>query len=386
MNLYNLEVIGRKNKVDIHIAGGKIKSIRDSENNFPQSTDNRIHFEDAIAFAGLINSHDHLDFNLFPQMGNRIYRNYDEWGRDIHSVNKENIRSVLKIPQALRTEWGLYKNLLNGITTVVNHGQKLQISNDLITVIQNNYSLHSVKFEEWWRLKLNSFISRKQSYVIHIGEGTDASSKAEIDDLIKWNLFKRKIIGVHGVAMNEEQAKAFYAIVWCPSSNRFMLNATSAIDELKAKTQILFGTDSTLTASWNLWDQLRYARDTLLLTDHELYNALTKTAAEIWNLGESGAINDGYVADLCIAKTNGKRGFDALYDVNPGDMLLIMHKGEVRLFDKALRKQKIECGIQAGKFSTIYLDDKIKFVFGNVPALLNDIRSYYPQAHFPIST
>jgi len=29
-----------------------------------------------MAFPGLINSHDHLDFNLFPLWGNRKYNNY----------------------------------------------------------------------------------------------------------------------------------------------------------------------------------------------------------------------------------------------------------------------------------------------------------------------
>src|SRR5437868_3648299 len=80
-----------------------------------------------LAFPGLINSHDHLDFNLFPPLGNRKYNNYVEWGEDIHAQNKQEIAAVLKIPQSLRTQWGVYKNLLNGITTVVNHGQQLQV-------------------------------------------------------------------------------------------------------------------------------------------------------------------------------------------------------------------------------------------------------------------
>ena len=49
-----------------------------------------------LHFPGLINSHDHLDFNLFPQTGNRIYNNYTEWGRDIHEQNKEAISASFK--------------------------------------------------------------------------------------------------------------------------------------------------------------------------------------------------------------------------------------------------------------------------------------------------
>src|SRR6185312_14526801 len=115
--------------------------------------------------------------------------------------------------------------------------------------------------------KLNNFFTNRRPFAIHIGEGTDKASHDEINELIRWNLFKRKIIGVHGVAMDEDQAAAFEALVWCPASNYFLLNDTASIDELKIKTTILFGTDSTLTSSWNLWEHLRIARDTLLLTD-----------------------------------------------------------------------------------------------------------------------
>ena len=84
-------------------------------------------------------------------------------GKDIHEKNKETINAVLKIPQHLRTQWGMYKNLLNGITTVVNHGEKLNITDNFITVLQNNYCLHSIQFEKNWKLKLNQFFYKKQA-------------------------------------------------------------------------------------------------------------------------------------------------------------------------------------------------------------------------------
>ena len=103
--------------------------------------------------------------------------------------------------------------------------EKLNTGNDIITVLQNNYCLHSIQFEKKWKLKLNRIIIKNQPFVIHIGEGTDDAAKTEIDELIKWNFLKRKIIGVHGVAMTEEQATAFKALVWCPASNYFLLNS-----------------------------------------------------------------------------------------------------------------------------------------------------------------
>ena len=183
MQLCNLKIIESDEPVNIEVDGGKIKNIISHTKNRNFKAHNTIFFEDAIAFPGLINSHDHLDFNLFPQTANRVYNNYKEWGEDIHVRNKEMIQSVLKIPQPLRTEWGLYKNLLNGVTTVVNHGEKLPINNEIISVLQNNYSLHSVRFEKRWKLKLNNIFKKNQPFVIHIGEGTDKASHEEINEV-----------------------------------------------------------------------------------------------------------------------------------------------------------------------------------------------------------
>src|SRR5882762_2022569 len=167
MRLNNLSFPGGEGRKDLRIGDGKITAILpSSQGSGPSSesrqlTGNRLHpepclsFEDALVFPGLINSHDHLDFNLFPSLGNKIYKNYTAWGQDIHTHNKEAIAAVLKIPRQLRTLWGLYKNLLNGFTTVVNHGEKLETDGNIITVFQDYHCLHSVGFEKSWRWKLN---------------------------------------------------------------------------------------------------------------------------------------------------------------------------------------------------------------------------------------
>ncbi|MFL5774457.1 MAG: hypothetical protein ACJ75F_14940, partial [Flavisolibacter sp.] len=118
--------------------------------------DTEILFEDAMVFPGLVNSHDHLDFNLFPQLGNRHFRNYSEWGHALHEEYRQEIEEVLKVPLALRVQWGIYKNLVCGVTSVVNHGETLTITNPLIHVRQHDQNLHSVGFEKNWKVKLNN--------------------------------------------------------------------------------------------------------------------------------------------------------------------------------------------------------------------------------------
>lgn len=384
MWLNSVNIIGSEGLQHIQVANGKIKSVA-QKNVQGNSEEIKIEFEHAIAFPGLINSHDHLDFNLFPQTGNRIYNNYAEWGKDIQRQNKEAINDVLKIPQHLRIQWGLYKNLLNGITTVVNHGAKLKITDHFITVLQDNYSLHSIQFEKHWQLKLNNFFAKKQPYVIHVGEGTDEMAHKEITTLIKTNFLNKNLFTVHGVAMDEEQAKSFKALIWCPDSNFFLLNATADIKSLKTKTWILFGTDSTLTADWNLWNHLRLARKTAMMNDSELFNSLTKTPSVAWKQDHSGMISVNKSADIVIAKPIDGEGFDAFYSLNPINIQLVLHGGKIRLFDEEIKDQLIVYPFPISQFSKINVDGNWKYVYGDVPQLIREVKSYYPHVNFPVS-
>lgn len=378
----------------IKIRNGKIECISNSDANnldLDQTIPTQERFQyiqldlsNCLAFPGLINSHDHLEFNLFPKLGNRIYNNYVEWGDDIHKQNKPLIEKVMSIPENLRVQWGMYKNLLNGVTTVVQHGKSLAIDNPLITIYQNCRSLHSVRLEKYWKWKLNSPFVSKKDFAIHIGEGTDEASLQEITKLLKGNLWKRELIAIHGVAMQKEQAEKFKALVWCPDSNFFLLNATSDIRNLKNKTKIIFGTDSTLTADWNLWEQLRMARNLHSLSDLELIESVTRIPASVWKLNNTGVLREKMDADIVIATRNDKSNFfTSFYSVNPRDMVLIMHKGSVALFDESLRTQ-LNMRLDVKTFSKIGIGGRLKYVKGNLPLLIKKIKEQYDEVFVPL--
>ena len=378
MRISQVHIIGKTNLHQILIENGKIIAIREGEMNYGGP---EIRFTDAVAFPGLINSHDHLDFNVFPQLGNRIYKNYKEWGDDIDVKNKEEINAVLKVPKPLRIQWGLYKNLLCGVTTVVDHGEKSNPKPGLLSVFHDCYSLHSLQYEKNWKWKLNNPLAKNKPYVIHVGEGTDAAAGKEIDQLIKNNLFKKKLIAVHGVAMKPAQAKALNALVWCPASNYFLLDATADVDTLKQKTDIVFGTDSTLSAGWNIWEQLRLARNQKGLTEAELFEAITNKAAMVWKLNDRGSLEAGKLADIIVASAK-DGGMGSFYSIDPGDILMVVHHGEVVLFDSSVQDQLTH--IDTSGFSRILLGGNCKFVKGDLPALIGEIRKFYPEAYFPV--
>jgi cytosine/adenosine deaminase-related metal-dependent hydrolase len=378
MILNNIRIADGDSPVNIGISEGKIAQVSATPltgKNCPQ-----LIFTNAMVFPGLINSHDHLDFNLFPQLGNKTYNSYTEWGKYIHEKYAAEISAVLKIPTALRERWGMYKNLLCGVTTVVNHGEKCSIADSLIDIYEKAQSIHSVQFEKHWKKKLNNPLKINNPAVIHIGEGTNPAARQEIDELIHWNLLTRKLIGIHGVALTPTQAKAFKAIVWCPVSNQFLLGTTAPVNHLKKYTQVLFGTDSTLTGSWDIWEHIRTARKTHLLTDEELYQSLTVKAATTWQLN-SGSIKEGFDADLVIAKDK-QGGLNSFFELHPDDILLIMHKGNIRLFDESLYHQLTD--LNTHDFTKLYIGNSIKYVQGDIAELIHQIKQYKPDADLPV--
>ena len=381
MILQNVNIIGRESPQHIRISAGKIETITSNEALLPANKDEeKVMFRDALAFPGLINSHDHLEYNLFPQLGNRIYKSYLDWGADIHSENKNIIETISKIPKQLRAEWGVYKNLLNGITTVVQHGEYFNIENPLINIFQDCYSLHSVRLEKNWKLKLNKPFAKDQPFVIHIGEGKDENAFEEINELIQWNLFKRKLVVVHGVSMNEEQARSFEALVWCPDSNYFLLNETAKVDELKKQTKILFGTDSTVSAGWNVWDQLRLARKTKMLTDQELYDSLTVSPAGIWKLNGRGSLEEGKIADIVVARIKDPKNLmDSFFQLNPADILMVISNGEIVLIDATLYSQ-----LELKGLNKLLINGIAKYVKGNLAGLASEIYKYTAGVKLPI--
>src|ERR1700744_3412802 len=232
MVLNNVTLVDSNDPVNIQISGDKIANVFTAPPVTGKTNSLQLTFDNALIFPGLVNSHDHLDFNLFPQLGDKIYYNYTEWGDYIHAKYKQEINAVLKVPLPLRVSWGIFKNLLCGVTTVVNHGEHLAIKDAPIN-IEQGHSIHSVRFEKLWKLKLNNPLKRGLPAVIHVGEGVDELSHTEIDQLHSWNLLRKELIGIHGIAMSEDQARNFKALIWCPESNYFMFNKTAKIDQLK---------------------------------------------------------------------------------------------------------------------------------------------------------
>jgi cytosine/adenosine deaminase-related metal-dependent hydrolase len=353
---------------DIALAGARIDSVEPATGRAPDSKGDPLGFRDAIAFPGLMNSHDHLEFNLYPRLGHGHYADYVEWGREIHRRDRELIASIEAVPRSYRARWGVVKNLLCGVTSVGHHGEPFDSTLSLPIEPLGGTAIHSIGVDSRWRRRLNSPANRPP-FVLHIGEGTSSRSHREIERVIRWNLLRRDLIAVHAITMDAEQAARFRAVVWCPQSNQFLYGRTADVRSLKERTTVLFGTDSTLTADWNIWNHLRSARELGVLTSRELFEAVTRSAAEAWRRPNAGRLAPGSRADLVVAQKKTSDPWDAFFAVNPEDILLIVRNGIPILIDGSLElaplsRQGWRVGIGGSQ----------KIIVENVPELMRNIR------------
>jgi cytosine/adenosine deaminase-related metal-dependent hydrolase len=364
----------------VSISDGKINSvnaepINDSSNSYI------INFKDVLVFPGLFNAHDHLEFNLFPRLRSKVYKDYLKWGNDIQSLYSTEINNVSNIPVDLRMKFGMIKNLLNGVTSVVHHGNSsVKKSDQFINVIDSYNYLHSISLEKNWRLKLN-FNFNKLPFVIHLGEGTGETIENEVNKLFKWNLFKREIIAVHGISLNTKHAENLTALIWCPDSNLFLYNKTANVFELKNRLPVLFGSDSNLTSDPNFWNHIRIARKINALSDEELINSITALPGELLNIKDTGKIKVGCQADIVVVKKKSENNYEAFFSVEPEDILLIIRDGKIILFDELLED---ECAYL--NYCKFKIRGSTKFADKEIVAIIKKLESYKVQIPLELST
>src|SRR5579871_2754842 len=95
-------------------------TIQDGHIHF-ESADAAIDLEGFLVLPGLINAHDHLEFNLFPRLGRGPYQNASAWARDVYHPESAPVRDHRRVAKEVRLFWGGIKNLVSGVTTVCHH-------------------------------------------------------------------------------------------------------------------------------------------------------------------------------------------------------------------------------------------------------------------------
>ena len=292
-----------------------------------------------LLLPGLINAHDHLEFNLFPRLGEGPYRNCQEWADAIYRPAESPVREHCAVPKRARLWWGGLKNLFAGVTSVCHHNPyDADVFSDFPVRVVRRYGwAHSIARGGDIRAAYQS-TPADAPFIIHLAEGTDEGSESEIFELDRLGGLGPNTVIVHGVGLSERGQRLLRkrgaALVWCPSSNLFTLGKTIAAETLLACQRAALGTDSALSGAGDLLDELRIARG-LGVPVARLYEMVTTGAFDVLRL-RAGEGTIGRNCDLVVVRDRGATPAETLCALPCEDIEAVLVGGRPRLISREM--------------------------------------------------
>lgn len=262
-------------------------------------------------FPGLINAHEHLQLNGFPQLIYRPrYPNASRWIADVERRLDSDPELIAQraLPRADRLLLGGIKNILSGVTTVAHHDPLHATLSDaqFPTRVLGHFGWsHSLYLDGAASVRRSHHTTPvEQPWIIHAGEGTDAEAAGEFDRLLDLDCITSNTLLVHGIAFSAHQqrllAQAGGGLVWCPSSNLNLYRATPDVSELIAMRRVALGSDSRISGGRDLLEELRLAREVSGEEEDALVPLVTEQAATLLRFTDRGVLCEGTLADLVV--------------------------------------------------------------------------------------
>jgi cytosine/adenosine deaminase-related metal-dependent hydrolase len=202
-------------------------------------------------------------------------------------------------------------------------------------------------------------------FVLHGCEGTAESCAREVFELDELGVLEGRTVLVHGLALDGNGVALLNrrraALVWCPTSNRFLFGRTLTRETIASVHQCLMGSDSPLTAAGDLLDEIRVAHRDVGLDASEIYQMLFERPAGAFRLTEGqGFIRTEAGADVIAVRDRGLSPAETLADLATRDVELVMVRGRVQLAsDEILRRLPAE--LTAG-LSPLEVDSTLRWV------------------------
>jgi len=283
---------------------------------------------DGELHPGLVNAHDHLHRNHYGRLGHPPYQDAYEWGEDIHHRFPEAIARGRAVPRREALLRGAWKNLRAGVTTVVHHDAW---EDDF----DRDFPLRVVRIETADALRRTAALPAATygaPFAIHLAEGVSSAAAEEVRELDARGLVTGDLLAVHAVGVDargiQRLRAAGAAVVWCPSSNRFLFGRTVPAELLAPGIDVLVGSDSLLTADGSLLRELRVARDLGFVTHARLSDAVGVTAARRLGIAPP-SLDVGARADVIVLRR-------PLLEATEEDVAVVVADGTLRVLDPLL--------------------------------------------------
>jgi cytosine/adenosine deaminase-related metal-dependent hydrolase/ubiquinone/menaquinone biosynthesis C-methylase UbiE len=332
----------------VSIVGKYLHSIRDRSpliriDDKPESS---VDLSGYLLLPGLINAHDHLEFSLFPNLGDGPYRNSTQWAEDIHSTRASLIAQHRKVPRPIRLWWGAIRNLLCGVTTVCHHNPvtpELVNSEFPVRVVSDFGWAHSLALEPDLATKFAES-DADLPFIIHAAEGVDEESMREVFELDRLRALDQRTVLVHGLACSPEAVslinRRFAALILCPTSNGFLFDRSPSLAFIRSLDTVALGSDSPLTAAGDLLDEIAFTHSLIGVDANSVYGMVTNRAADVLRLRQGeGRLWPGSVADMVGVRDTGLSPAETLAQLTIEQVELVIVGGRVQLASLSILKR-----------------------------------------------
>ena len=340
----------------------------------------------AVIAPGLVDVHNHILFDIFDNddwFPSQLYTDHDQWPAEPRYAAMLDVKQCLvNDPQgqpawcaqtpygttagSLRCEvdkWGELKGLVAGTTAIVGlagtTGPCFGSLARSVDAPQNGLGQDKIQSTALYPpsnpsdVCTNFATGKTDAFVLHVGEGTDATAGGELARLGSMTtpancLYAPQTAITHGVAFTPTDfvmmGQAGMKLVWSPQSNVSLYGQTADIPSaLDAGVTVALGPDWSMGGSRNMLDELRFAdawdnahwNDRLSAQD--LVTTATAHGAQALALGDKlGTIAVGHLADLAVFAGDVTRPYDAIVAARPVNVELVMVGGVVLYGDAAL--------------------------------------------------
>ncbi|MFO0557196.1 MAG: amidohydrolase family protein [Polyangiales bacterium] len=326
-----------------------------------------------IIYPGLIDGHNHVAYNWLPEWtAPMLYSNRYQWQRAAaYSTYITPYRDNVGAHECAMTKYGEARAIFAGTTTIQGAPNRTCIRTlarnpeygaDFGGVDRhqtNILGIGTVDAAAAMTLRANMDSGALTTYIIHLAEGVDQSSRDEFTDLVGKNLLTRATVMVHGTAlidMQHMQAGAAGAkIVWSPRSNVLLYGDTTDIrTALMRNVLVSIGPDWTPSGAPDILQELRFARNVGrnrwpgLLTDRKLVEMVTIDGARVLDRQSNiGSIEPNKYADLMVIPDYGCDAYSSLVDALASDIAFVMVGGKPLYGDPAIMRA-LPAAAQAG--------------------------------------
>jgi cytosine/adenosine deaminase-related metal-dependent hydrolase len=310
---------------------------------------------DGVILPGLIDLHGHPEYNVFaPWEPPETYANRGLW-RDSPQyarLVKEpygRLKTAQLVPAL--TRYAEIRALVGGVSAVQGAAVNAQLLEESLVrnVDRRIFGQHRgrsivdldrVRPAELEGLHRDLDNHQIDAIFVHLAEGVDDASRAELELLKSARLLVPETVIIHGTALTESQlqevAAAGTKLVWSPQSNLRLYGATTQAKRARELGITLgLGADWVPSGSLSTLDELRVARHQLALQGapddpRALVGMVTWDAARIAGLaGRLGDLQPGMPADVCVLERCHEDPWESVLRSGPSAVQLVTIGGNL---------------------------------------------------------